>query len=107
LHARRLSLPVRALPVLRPFPTRRSSDLAVRLGVIPKTMKGKEFLKRVFFGRLAPVPPELTNGAGTFEVPVPVGRGVSVRDFKVRSEEHTSELQSPDHPVCPLRVEDT
>ena len=56
---------------------------AVRLGVIPKTMKGKEFLKRVFFGRLAPVPPELTNGAGTFEVPVPVGRGVSVRDFKV------------------------
>jgi len=56
---------------------------AVRLGVIPKTMKGKELLKWLFLGRLAPVPPELTNGAGKFEAPVLVGRGVPVRDFKV------------------------
>lgn len=56
---------------------------AVRLGFIPKTMKGKEFLKRVFLGRLTPVPAELTNGAGEFETPLPVGRGMSVRDFKV------------------------
>src|SRR5439155_1653079 len=56
---------------------------AVRLGLVPKTMKGKEFLKRVFLGRLVPVPPELTNGAGKFETPVPVGGAASVRDFKV------------------------
>lgn len=56
---------------------------AVRLGVIPKTMKGKELLKRVFFGRLAPVPPELINGADTSETPVPADGDVSVCDFKV------------------------
>src|SRR5439155_24338411 len=56
---------------------------AVRLGLIPKTKKGKEFLKRVFLGRLVPVPPELTNGAGKFDTPVPVGGAASVRDFRV------------------------
>jgi len=33
--------------------------LAVHLGVIPKTMRGKEWLKRIFYGRLEQLPAEL------------------------------------------------
>jgi SAM-dependent methyltransferase len=33
--------------------------IAVRLHIIPKTMKGKEFLKRIFFGKLELLPPEI------------------------------------------------
>jgi ubiquinone/menaquinone biosynthesis C-methylase UbiE len=35
--------------------------LAVRLGIIPKSMRGKTVLKRIFLGRLVPVPAELTS----------------------------------------------
>jgi SAM-dependent methyltransferase len=33
---------------------------AVRLGLMPRTMRGKEFLKRLFFGRLTALPAQLT-----------------------------------------------
>lgn len=33
--------------------------MAVRLHLIPNTMKGKELLKRAFYGRLSPIPAEL------------------------------------------------
>ena len=36
--------------------------LAVKLKLIPKTMKGKELLKRIVFGPLAPIPAELQQG---------------------------------------------
>ena len=45
---------------------------AVRLGFIPKTMKGKETLKRLFFGELAPFPAELCPGMGGFNPPEPL-----------------------------------
>ena len=35
---------------------------AVKLHLIPKTMRGKELLKRIFFGRLTPIPRELSPG---------------------------------------------
>jgi SAM-dependent methyltransferase len=35
---------------------------AVRLRLIPDTMKGKEMLKRIFYGRLEPIPFELEDG---------------------------------------------
>lgn len=41
----------------------RLKRLAVRLGLIPKTMKGKELLKRVAFGRLASFPAEVPSDA--------------------------------------------
>lgn len=34
---------------------------AVRLHLIPKTMRGKAWLKRLFYGPLSPVPPELPD----------------------------------------------
>jgi SAM-dependent methyltransferase len=36
-------------------------QIAARLHLIPKTMKGKEWLKRLFYGRLEPIPAELTD----------------------------------------------
>jgi len=35
---------------------------AVSLHLIPKTMKGKEWLKRLFYGKMKPIPSELTEG---------------------------------------------
>jgi hypothetical protein len=37
--------------------------IAVPLHLIPKTMKGKEFLKRIFFGKLVPLPHGITEEA--------------------------------------------
>ncbi len=33
----------------------------VKLGFMPKTLRGREFLKRLVYGKLSPLPPELTN----------------------------------------------
>src|SRR5438552_13615289 len=44
------------------------------------------------------------NGAGTVTVENPVGR-MYTQVPVTRSEEHTSELQSPDHLVCRLLLE--
>jgi len=39
--------------------------VAVRLHLIPKTMKSKEWLKRVFYGKLRPIPAELLPATAT------------------------------------------
>ena len=41
--------------------------LAVRLRLIPSTIEGKERLKRVFFGRLEPLPQEVNDAMGNYE----------------------------------------
>jgi SAM-dependent methyltransferase len=41
---------------------RRIRKAAVALHLIPKGMKGKAWLKRVFYGKLASLPPRLTHG---------------------------------------------
>lgn len=43
---------------------------AIRTRVIPKTMRGKELLKRAFLGPLLTVPPELTSGLAPVDEPV-------------------------------------
>ncbi len=40
---------------------RQIRTVAVSLNLIPKTMKGKEWLKAIFMGRLTPLPQKLTN----------------------------------------------
>jgi SAM-dependent methyltransferase len=42
---------------------------AVKLHLIPKTMKGKERLKRLVFGRLSRFPAEVTHNTGQFHEP--------------------------------------
>lgn len=41
--------------------------VAVALNLIPKTMRGKEWLKRLFYGELAPVDRELKDGVARLE----------------------------------------
>jgi ubiquinone/menaquinone biosynthesis C-methylase UbiE len=43
---------------------------AVFLNLMPKTMRGKQFLKRMFFGKLYPMPSEIQEGMATYKEPV-------------------------------------
>src|SRR5438552_12916190 len=84
---------------LLPFPTRRSSDLEAAAAPHPPRQhhRGSD-------------PPRETRGVPLVERPPPdratpddgLAGGVRPRP---RSEEHTSELQSPDHLVCRLLLE--
>jgi ubiquinone/menaquinone biosynthesis C-methylase UbiE len=75
------------------FPVRKDSTrdhvvswikrLAVALHLIPSTMQGKQFLKRLFLGKLAPIPSALTEGLASYQPPVPVEAGAAVHDFKI------------------------
>jgi len=53
--------------------------VAVRLHLIPRSMKGKVFLKRLFFGKLKPYPAELASDVVVDETPVSID---SVGDLK-------------------------
>ncbi len=45
---------------------------AVALHLIPKTMKGKELLKRLFLGKLTPLPSEVTDSIAVLEKLIPI-----------------------------------
>jgi ubiquinone/menaquinone biosynthesis C-methylase UbiE len=45
---------------------------AVTLHLIPKTMKGKEIFKRLFFGKLLTLPPEIEDGQVEYSPPVAI-----------------------------------
>lgn len=45
---------------------------AVRLHLMPKTMKGKEFYKRVFLGGLISIPSEIEEGTAVYMPPVSI-----------------------------------
>lgn len=56
---------------------------AVALHLIPKTMKGKAWLKRLFLGPLYPVPPEVHDGMAAYCEPVCIGSSRPCKGFKV------------------------
>ena len=56
---------------------------AVALHLIPQTMKGKELLKRVFFGRLSPLPAEVREDMAAYMPPVPLRLHVPDQHHKV------------------------
>ncbi len=58
-------------------------EVAVRFHLIPKTMKGKEVLKRIFMGRLQHLPAELEEGLMSYLPPVPVSVEAPVKNYKV------------------------
>src|SRR5207244_13126127 len=70
---------------LHSFPTRRSSDLVVHRLVVLRLGEDRLQVRRVLLWI--------------------VDRLADRRSREVRSEEHTSELQSPDHLVCRLLLE--
>ncbi len=56
---------------------------AVKFHLMPKTMKGKEFLKRIFMGKLVPLPPEITDGMSEYIPPSPIDHIASNVEYKV------------------------
>lgn len=47
---------------------------AVALHLMPKTMKGKEFLKRLFFGKLHEIRNEIEEGMAPYHAPIPISK---------------------------------
>src|SRR5688500_19439117 len=86
-------------PVLPSFPTRRSSDLER----LPNPTPSGE-LQPV--DRVAGRPPIRERGTGRSDRRRrTVATGIDLRGRRTRSEEHTSELQSPCNLVCRLLLE--
>lgn len=56
---------------------------AIALHLIPSTMKGKQVLKRLFLGKLAPIPRILSDGIAPYRPPVRIETTGPVRDFKL------------------------
>jgi SAM-dependent methyltransferase len=56
---------------------------AVALHLIPKTMKGKEFLKRIFFGKLIHLPHEITEGMADYTPPIHIPDDRPNYEYKV------------------------
>lgn len=57
--------------------------LAVLLRLIPKTMKGKEWLKRIFFGELITLPSELNGEKSEYIAPVPLALEAPSLEYKI------------------------
>ena len=57
--------------------------MAVALHLMPKTMKGKELLKRIFVGKLLSLPPEISEGLARYSPPLPITSKLPNRDYKV------------------------
>ncbi|MEW6620281.1 MAG: class I SAM-dependent methyltransferase [bacterium] len=56
---------------------------AVKFHLIPETMKGKEFFKRIFCGKLVPLPPEIKDGIAEYIPPVPISYDLPIYQYKV------------------------
>src|SRR5207244_4924715 len=102
-------LPVLPPPRLTLFPYRRSSDLDCArgkprpVGVVGPRYGVLDLLGRVRLGEHALRPP--LDEVGVAAVGPVVGIDLAPAARRQRSEEHTSELQSPDHLVCRLLLE--
>jgi len=57
--------------------------IAVALNIIPKTMKGKELLKRIFCGELIALPPEVSDGMAEYTPPVTIPYDSPNFEYKV------------------------
>lgn len=57
--------------------------VVVRLNLMPKTMRGKELLKRLVFGKLVRMPYELSVNISEYDTPISIPAGEPNRDFKV------------------------
>ncbi len=75
-----------AFPVVGDSPNERVISTirraAVRLHLIPRTMRGKELLKRVFLGRLVAFPAEVAEAMAPYCAPIPLPPNGPIRGFK-------------------------
>lgn len=58
-------------------------QLAVRSGLMPKTMRSKRLLKRLFLGRLVDLPGDLTESKGSFREPMELKTASPAASYKV------------------------
>lgn len=56
---------------------------AVALHIMPSAKEGKEFLKRIFFGKLLPIPAEIEADMNKYSPPVPVASDSPHYTFKI------------------------
>jgi ubiquinone/menaquinone biosynthesis C-methylase UbiE len=63
--------------------TRPLKRFAVRYGLMPRTMRGKEILRRIIFGKLVPMPAEITPGMTSVETLTPIPQDRPCTDFKI------------------------
>ncbi len=57
--------------------------MAVKFRLVPGSMKGKEFLKKIFYGKLLPLPPELQEGTAEYAPPLPLDANGPTADYRV------------------------
>lgn len=56
---------------------------AISLGLMPKTMKGKAFFKRFFYGRLVPIPNEIRAGIAGYLPPAVIAKRAPCSQYKI------------------------
>jgi len=56
---------------------------AISLHLMPKTMKVKAIFKRLFFGRLITLPPEIEEGLADYSPPIPISSDRPNSEYKV------------------------
>ncbi len=56
---------------------------AIALDLMPKTMREKEFLKRIFFGELTTLPPEIGERDMAYAAPTPISCEIPVSQYKI------------------------
>jgi SAM-dependent methyltransferase len=61
----------------------RIKHAALRFNLIPGSLKMRAYLKRVFIGKLAPLPSELTEGAAPYEPPALLPSDRPCTDYKI------------------------
>ncbi|MGA8026509.1 MAG: methyltransferase domain-containing protein [Bryobacteraceae bacterium] len=57
--------------------------VAVKLHLIPRTMKSKKILKRLFYGRLSPLPREITEGMAELEPLIEITKINDLTAYKI------------------------
>jgi SAM-dependent methyltransferase len=68
---------------LRAKTLRRLKSAAVRLRLMPKTMRGKEVLKRIVFGKLVSLPAEIDDAMALRRTPVEIPSDQACLDYAV------------------------
>lgn len=56
--------------------------LAVKTHLVPKTMRAKELLKRLFYGKLKPLPPEIRSEHGRQRPLIELDKSVNSKNYK-------------------------
>src|SRR5207244_13121617 len=90
------------------FPTRRSSDLILPAGRRPSSRHSRSQGPSIMKIRRLLHPTDFSSASGpAFKLALELARNRASLQGQLegRSEEHTSELQSPDHLVCRLLLE--